>query len=87
MIVRRPLVAFLVLVVAALGATACGDDSSSSSSAACFDKPTTPAISPDSLKSSAAKGTSHVANAANASADVCADFLRARWFKRQDGAQ
>jgi len=58
MIVRRPLVAFLVLVVAALGATACGDDSSSSSSTACFDKPTTPAISPDSLQSSAAKGTS-----------------------------
>ena len=60
MIVRRPLVASLVIVigVVALASAACGDDSSSSAGAACFDKPTTPAISSDSVKSAATKGTS-----------------------------
>jgi len=58
MIVRRPLVASLVISFVALALTACGDDSSSSPGAKCFDKPDTPAISADSVKTAAAKGTS-----------------------------
>jgi thiamine transport system substrate-binding protein len=58
MIVRRPLVASLVVSFVALALTACGDDSSSSASAKCFDKPTTAAISAESVKSGQSKGTS-----------------------------
>ncbi|HUP72079.1 MAG TPA: thiamine ABC transporter substrate-binding protein [Acidimicrobiales bacterium] len=57
MIVRRPLVASLVVGIVALAATACGDDSSSSAGAKCFDEPATPAISSDSVKSANIRGT------------------------------
>ena len=56
MIVRRPLVVALFVAIVALTLTACGD-SSSSSSPGCFDKPSTPAISPDAVKSANTKGT------------------------------
>jgi thiamine transport system substrate-binding protein len=49
MIVRRPLVAFLVTCFVALALTGCGDDSSSSG-AKCFDKPTTSGIQSDGGK-------------------------------------
>ena len=67
MILRRPLVASLVICFVALALTACGGNSSSSPGANCFDKPTTAAIAsaaaktaagPSGLQSGQAKGTS-----------------------------